>query len=193
MSDEQLQFNAYLAATVTGMLVTHSKDTYSRDFLLERMEHRLGTSLELSIYPHLSLGPGQRFASKGSYIAKIEGSEAEQLSLLSDWIVPDVPATPPPPPQVTMALDDAARRTGLPRDQLTVVNVEQVTWRDGALGCPEPGMMYTQALVMGYRITIAAAGKSLDYHADQRGRVLLCPAERAVAPLTPSGRPAGWY
>ena len=88
VSDEQLQFNAYLAATVTGMLVTHSRDTYSRDFLLERMEHRLGTSLELSIYPHLSLGPGQRFASKGSYIAQIDGSGAEQLSLLSDWIVP---------------------------------------------------------------------------------------------------------
>ncbi len=86
--DEQLQFNAYLAATVTGMLVMHSKDTYSRDFLLERLEHRLGTSLELSIYPHLSLGPGQRFASKGSYIVKVEGGDPERLSLASDWIVP---------------------------------------------------------------------------------------------------------
>jgi hypothetical protein len=86
--DEQLQFNTYLAATVTGMLVMHSKDTYSRDFLLERLEHRLGTSLELSIYPHLSLGPGQRFASKGSYIVKVEGGAPARLSLASDWIVP---------------------------------------------------------------------------------------------------------
>jgi cytochrome c553 len=86
--DEQLQFNSYLAATVTGMLVMHSKDTYSRDFLLERLEHRLGTSLELSIYPHLSLGPGQRFASKGSYLVKVEGGAPGRLSLASDWIVP---------------------------------------------------------------------------------------------------------
>jgi hypothetical protein len=184
VSDEQLQFNAYLAATVTGMLVTHSKDTYSRDFLLERMEHRLGTALELSIYPHLSLGPGQRFASKGSYIAQLGGGEAGQLSLISDWIVPDAPAAQPAA-HVTMALEDAARRTGLPSGQLTVTSVEQVTWRDSALGCPEPGMMYTQALVAGYRIIIGAAGESLDYHADQRGRVLLCPPERAVAPLAP--------
>ena len=87
-ADEQLQLNTYLAATVVGMMVTHSKDTYSRDFLLERMEHRLGTSLETSIYPRLSLGPGQRFASKGSYIVKFDADHDGQLSLLSEWIVP---------------------------------------------------------------------------------------------------------
>jgi ABC-type branched-subunit amino acid transport system substrate-binding protein len=87
-ADEQVQMNAYLAATVTGMLVTHSKDTYSREFLLERMEHRLGTALEPSIYPHLSLGPGQRFASKGSYIVAVGGADDRELTPVSDWIVP---------------------------------------------------------------------------------------------------------
>lgn len=88
LSDEKLQMNAYLAATVTGMLVSHSTDTYSRELLLERMEHRLGTALELSIYPHLSLGPGQRYASKGSYIVQVGGADDRQLNLVSDWIVP---------------------------------------------------------------------------------------------------------
>ncbi len=46
----------------------------------------LGNSLELSMYPHLSLGPGQRYASKGSYIVKV-GEQGDQ-SPLSDWIVP---------------------------------------------------------------------------------------------------------
>jgi hypothetical protein len=87
-ADEQVQMNAYLAATVTGMLMTHSQDTYSREFLLERMEHRLGTALELSIYPHLSLGPGQRYASKGSYIVAVRGADDRQLTPVSDWIVP---------------------------------------------------------------------------------------------------------
>lgn len=86
--DEKVLVNAYLAATATGMMVTHSKDTYSREFLVERMEHRLGTANELSIYPHLSLGPGQRFASKGSYIMQIGGEDYGQLTPLSDWIVP---------------------------------------------------------------------------------------------------------
>jgi hypothetical protein len=86
VTDETVQFNGYLAATVLGMLVAHGMDTYSRDFLLERMEHRLGTSLELSIYPHLSLGPGQRFASKGSYVFKVDAQGT--FTPLSDWIVP---------------------------------------------------------------------------------------------------------
>lgn len=88
LSDEKVQMNAYLAATVTGMLVSHSRDTYSREFLLERMEHRLGTALEISIYPHLSLGPGQRYASKGSYIVQIDSEDQRQLTPVSDWIVP---------------------------------------------------------------------------------------------------------
>ena len=42
-----------------------------------------------SAYPRLSLGPGQRFASKGGYIARIGGGGA--LLAASDWIVPTVP------------------------------------------------------------------------------------------------------
>jgi len=84
---EKVQMNAYLAATVTGLLMSHIMDTYSRDYLIERMEHLLGNSLETSIYPRLSLGPGQRYASKGSFIVAVAGA-TEQLFPLSDWIVP---------------------------------------------------------------------------------------------------------
>lgn len=87
-AEETVQMNAYLAATVTGMLLSHSKDMYSREYMIERMEHRLGTGVELSIYPRLSLGPGQRFASKGSYIVGVGGQDGSQLVTLSDWIVP---------------------------------------------------------------------------------------------------------
>lgn len=88
LSDEKVQMNAYLAATVTGLMMSHSMDTYSREFLLERMEHLLGNSLETSIYPRLSLGPGQRYASKGSYIVELAGAQEWQLRPVSDWIVP---------------------------------------------------------------------------------------------------------
>ena len=88
LTDEPVQMNAYLAATVTGMVVAHGMDTHSREYLLERVEHRLGTALEPSIYPRLSLGPGQRYASKGSYIVRVGGAEQGQLTPVSDWIVP---------------------------------------------------------------------------------------------------------
>ena len=38
---------------------------------------------------------------------------------------------------------DAAERVGVAPDQVKVLSVESVTWSDGSLGCPEPGMMYT--------------------------------------------------
>lgn len=87
-AEERLQMNAYLAATVVGMVMSHNMDTYSREFMLERMEHRVGTAHELSIYPHLSLGPGQRYASKGSYIVRVDGQGDGDLTPVSDWIVP---------------------------------------------------------------------------------------------------------
>ena len=56
---------------------------------------------------------------------------------------------------------DAAQRAGVILDQVKVLTVESVTWSDGSLGCPEPGMMYTQALVRGYRVRVDAAGTRL--------------------------------
>ncbi len=88
LSDERVQMNAYLAVTAAAMVVSHSMGTYSRELLLERMEHRLGTADEISIYPHLSLGPGQRYASKGAYIVKVDGADDLRLTPVSDWIVP---------------------------------------------------------------------------------------------------------
>ena len=90
--------------------------------------------------------------------------------------------------QVQAALDDAARRAGTAVAELKVASVERVTWLDGSLGCPEPGLMYTQALVPGYRIRIEAGGKALDYHANTRGEMQLCPPGRAVAPAAQQPR-----
>lgn len=81
------------------------------------------------------------------------------------------------------ALDAAAARTGMPIERLKVLRAEQVTWSDGALGCPQPGMSYTQALVPGYRIRVQAGNEVLDYHASTRGQIVLCPPGRAAEPV----------
>lgn len=62
------------------------------------------------------------------------------------------------------AVADLASAEGVPEADVAVVTAEQVTWRDGALGCPEPGMMYTQALVPGYRVILAVDGREVAYH-----------------------------
>lgn len=93
------------------------------------------------------------------------------------------PVTPTLQSTIDAALDDATRQTGMERSALVVESAEAITWSDGSLGCPQPGMMYTQALVPGYRVVIRAGPSVLDYHSSQRGLPFLCPPARAVDPV----------
>jgi len=80
--------NAYLAVTVTADVVAHMADLFSREYLIERVEHVVGNTVTPSLYPRVSLGPGQRFASKGSFIVKLGGRGGGEPEPLSGWITP---------------------------------------------------------------------------------------------------------
>lgn len=69
---------------------------------------------------------------------------------------------------------DLASRLGVDSEVIEVVSVEEVTWRNGSLGCPQPGMFYTQALVDGLRIVLAVAGRGYHYHQGGQGEPFLC-------------------
>ncbi|WES65128.1 hypothetical protein P0L94_03415 [Microbacter sp. GSS18] len=57
---------------------------------------------------------------------------------------------------------------------LVIVSSEAVTWGDGSLGCPEPGMAYTQALEEGMRVIVEVNGVSYDYRFGSRPVPRLC-------------------
>lgn len=87
----------------------------------------------------------------------------------------DPSAAPSPTGQATrQAVADLADRLGMTPKEIEVVRVEEVVWRDGSLGCPEPGMMYTQALVDGSRIVLSAGGRTYEYHAGGPRPPFLC-------------------
>jgi hypothetical protein len=83
---------------------------------------------------------------------------------------------------VAAARADAARLSGRDAAALQLLSAERVTWSDGSLGCPRPGMAYTMALVPGFRVRLAAGTQVYDYHTDLRGTLSLCPAGMAVDP-----------
>ena len=56
----------------------------------------------------------------------------------------------------------------------TVLSAEAVTWPDSSLGCPSPGVMYTQALVDGMRVVVEAGGERYDYRLGGAGQLKLC-------------------
>ncbi|MEI8029039.1 MAG: c-type cytochrome [Comamonadaceae bacterium] len=51
-------------------------------------EHTAGLREGTTIYPRLSLGAGQRYASKGAYIVHYAGDASDQIVAQSSWIVP---------------------------------------------------------------------------------------------------------
>lgn len=69
---------------------------------------------------------------------------------------------------------DAASEAGVDASEVDVVTAEAVTWSDGSLGCPEPGMMYTQALVPGYRVVLEIDGEQLHFHRGSSGEFRYC-------------------
>jgi hypothetical protein len=98
-------------------------------------------------------------------------------------VQPELPVTTTLRTTIDAALDAAARQTGMRRAALVVASAEAITWSDGSLGCPQPGTMYTQALVPGYRVVIRAGSGVLEYHASRRGLPFLCPSARVVDPV----------
>ncbi|GAB3068940.1 hypothetical protein [Nocardioides zeae] len=79
------------------------------------------------------------------------------------------------------AIADLAERESVPSGEVVVVSDAAVQWRSGALGCPEPGMTYTQAITPGRQILLEVAGETFAYHAATDG-----PASYCVNPEEPA-------
>ena len=118
--------------------------------------------------------------------ARMAALVAASLTIGCTMAMPNPPAAEPagaPGAMVAAIRADAERRAGVGEGQSRIEEVRAVTWRDGALGCPRPDMMYTQALVPGWKLLVSAGGQTLHYHASRRGQWLWCPAERVQEPL----------
>jgi len=78
------------------------------------------------------------------------------------------------------AVTDLSERLDIPAENIEVLLEENVTWRDGSLGCPKPDMMYTQALVEGVQIILRVDGKDYAYHSGSGRPPFYC--ENPVSP-----------
>lgn len=97
-----------------------------------------------------------------------------------DQVADDIVASP----IVQTAIADLRERLSDPAAEVTVVSVEEVDWPDGSIGCPQPGMVYTQAIVNGTKIVLKHAGIRYDYHQGGSREVFYCPPGQATSPTT---------
>lgn len=77
-------------------------------------------------------------------------------------------------PQVELAKADLAERLNVAPEAIEVVLVEARTWPDAGMGCPQPGMVYTQVPQDGLLIRLRVEGQDYDYHSGGTREPFLC-------------------
>jgi hypothetical protein len=77
-------------------------------------------------------------------------------------------------------IDDLRSEIEFERADLIITRAERVIWNDGSLGCPEPGMAYTQALVDGFWIVFEIEGVVYDYRANLGGYFIRCDGDGLI-------------
>ncbi len=68
-----------------------------------------------------------------------------------------------------------AEQLGVDASAVEVHRSLEVTWRDGSIGCPKPGFMYTQALVPGQLVELTVNGTTYAFHQAQGRPPFYCP------------------
>jgi hypothetical protein len=85
---ERVQTDTYLTCEILAEAAGHMLNNWVPDRLVELIEIELGHRLVNGSYPRLGLAPGQRFASKGGYLARFVDATGTRLVADGDWIVP---------------------------------------------------------------------------------------------------------
>ncbi len=78
---------------------------------------------------------------------------------------------------VAAAKQDLIGRLQVDESAIEVLEVKAVQWPDGSLGCPQEGMVYTQAIVNGGQVILGVDDRVYDYRIDDQGNATLCPSD----------------
>jgi hypothetical protein len=116
------------------------------------------------------------------------------ICLFSSLLIVQAQQTPPEP--INQAL---ANLSGLVNQNVTLNDVfwsfEQIQFPDTSLGCPQPGVMYSQVVTLGFRFLITYNNVDYDYRVTADGRfTILCSTVTSTqaAPQCPPPDQAGW-
>jgi len=88
VTDERTQVDTYLSCVILAESVGALWGNFVRDYLLEQYENMISFRILNAYYPHLSLGPGQRIASKGGYIVHFADAAGNSVIKDGEWTVP---------------------------------------------------------------------------------------------------------
>jgi hypothetical protein len=108
-----------------------------------------------------------------------DATNSSTVSPTSDQSSPIEPSTsnqssPAEQKMIDLSRKNLSQKLTIDIDQIVVLSIMQITWRDAGLGCPKPGIDYIRVETPGYSIQLEAEGKTYNYHTDENKRVILC-------------------
>ncbi|MDB6087112.1 MAG: hypothetical protein JWN43_4993 [Gammaproteobacteria bacterium] len=84
----QVQADTYLACGLASETLKHMVDTFVPDYLIERLEDTAEHRIITGYYPRLTLGPHQRFASKGGFLVHLDAPSGTRPIPDGPWMTP---------------------------------------------------------------------------------------------------------
>jgi hypothetical protein len=87
VSNIRIQSKMYFLGWLMAEAVMHMRSEYYRDYFLEAFDMMTDQRNAIAVYPVLSFGPGQRYASKGCYIVQLSKERKPVLIKKSAWVI----------------------------------------------------------------------------------------------------------
>lgn len=82
-----IQARMYFLGWTLAPMVKMMRDDFYRDYFFDIVDMMRDQYYSIAVYPRLSFGPGQRYASKGCYIVQLTGGEDPKLEKRSNWVI----------------------------------------------------------------------------------------------------------
>jgi len=76
----------FLGWMLSGLLMDMRNNIY-RDYFFDSIDMMIDQDYAVSIYPRLSFGPGQRYASKVCYIVQLTEGPWPELLVKGGWVI----------------------------------------------------------------------------------------------------------
>ena len=86
LTDFTLQAKMYFLGWMLPGAIKHLRSEFYRDYFLEGFDMMVDQDYSIAVYPRLTFGPGQRYASKGCYLVKLDPEDDTVLTPVNDWV-----------------------------------------------------------------------------------------------------------
>ena len=82
-----IQSQMYFLGWMLPGAISHMRSEFFRDYFVESFDMMHDQDYAIAVFPRLTFGPGQRYASKGCYIVQLGEGEQPELIKKSEWII----------------------------------------------------------------------------------------------------------